>query len=69
MNIVKENVEGLNEVLKVTVEQSDYQDRVAKALNDYRKKAKIDGFRPGIDRKSTRLNSSHAIPSRMPSSA
>ncbi|SDC80105.1 trigger factor [Williamwhitmania taraxaci] len=48
MNIVKENVEGLNEVLKVTVEQSDYQDRVAKGLNDYRKKAKIDGFRPGM---------------------
>lgn len=48
MNIVKENVEGLNAVLKVTVEQGDYQDRVAKALNDYRKKAKIDGFRPGM---------------------
>jgi len=48
MNIVKENVEGLNEVLKVTVEQGDYQDRVAKALNDHRKKAKIDGFRPGM---------------------
>ena len=48
MNIVKENVEGLNAVLKVTVEQSDYQDRVTKALNDYRKKAKIDGFRPGM---------------------
>ncbi len=48
MNIVKENVEGLNAVLKVTVEQADYQDRVTKALNDYRKKAKIDGFRPGM---------------------
>lgn len=48
MNIVKENVEGLNAVLKVTVEQADYQDRVAKALSDYRKKAKIDGFRPGM---------------------
>jgi len=48
MNIVKENVEGLNAVLKVTVEQADYQDRVTKALGDYRKKAKIDGFRPGM---------------------
>lgn len=48
MNIVKENVEGLNAVLKVTVEQADYQDRVTKALSDYRKKAKIDGFRPGM---------------------
>ena len=26
-------------------------------------------FEPGTDRKSTRLNSSHEIPSRMPSSA
>lgn len=48
MNIVKENVEGHNAVLKVTVEQADYQDRVTKALGDYRKKAKIDGFRPGM---------------------
>jgi trigger factor len=48
MNIVKENVEGLNAVIKVTVEQADYQDRVTKALGDYRKKAKIDGFRPGM---------------------
>ena len=48
MNIVKENVEGLNAVLKVTVEQADYQDRVTKALGDYRKKAKIDGFRQGM---------------------
>ena len=27
------------------------------------------GYRPNQDRKSTRLNSSHEIPSRMPSSA
>ena len=48
MNIVKENVDLLNAILKVTIEKSDYQDRVAKALGDYRKKAKIDGFRPGM---------------------
>ena len=30
---------------------------------------KADGFGAGADRKSTRLNSSHSSPSRMPSSA
>lgn len=48
MNIVKENVDALNAVLKVTVDQGDYQERVSKALNDFRRKAKIDGFRPGM---------------------
>ncbi|HUX52958.1 MAG TPA: trigger factor [Williamwhitmania sp.] len=48
MNIVKENVDTLNAVLKVTVDQGDYQERVTKALGDFRKKAKIDGFRPGM---------------------
>lgn len=48
MNIVKENVDTLNAILKVTVDQGDYQERVAKALGDFRRKAKIDGFRPGM---------------------
>ena len=48
MNIVKENVDTLNAVLKVTVDQGDYQERVTKALGDFRRKAKIDGFRPGM---------------------
>ncbi|RYM33064.1 trigger factor [Brumimicrobium glaciale] len=48
MNIIKENVDDLNALLKVTVEKSDYQVKVDKALSDYRKKATTPGFRKGM---------------------
>lgn len=47
MQIIKEDKEGLNAVLKVQVEKTDYAENVEKVLKDYRKKARIDGFRPG----------------------
>lgn len=47
MNITRENVDELNVVLKVKVELVDYEERVNTVLNDYRKKVKKDGFRPG----------------------
>jgi len=47
MNISQENTSKLNAVLNVKVEQSDYQERVDEVLKDYRRKAKVDGFRPG----------------------
>ncbi len=47
MNIVKENINDLTAVLKVTITEKDYAEKVEAALNDYRKKARIDGFRPG----------------------
>lgn len=47
MNITKENSDELNAVLKITVEKNDYEEKVRTVLNDYRRKAKIDGFRPG----------------------
>jgi len=47
MNITKTNLEGLNAVLKVQVEKSDYENKVEDALKDYRKKASLHGFRPG----------------------
>lgn len=47
MNIVKEELDNLNARLKVTVEPTDYQDKVEKVLVDYRKKASVPGFRPG----------------------
>jgi len=46
MNITKEG-EGLQAVLKVQVTSEDYKEGVEATLKDYRKKAKIDGFRPG----------------------
>ena len=47
MNITKENIDELNAELKITIEESDYKEKVETVLTDYRRKAKIDGFRPG----------------------
>lgn len=47
MNIVRENVDNVNAVLKVTIEKADYEKTVADQLKDYRQKASIPGFRPG----------------------
>jgi trigger factor len=48
MNITRENVDDLNAVLKIQVEKADYEGNVEKVLKDYRKKANIKGFRPGM---------------------
>ena len=37
----------LNEIIKVKIEPDDYSERVDKILTDYRKTAKMAGFRPG----------------------
>jgi len=47
MNIVKENIDDLNALLKVEIKKADYDEKVEKVLKDYRKKANIKGFRPG----------------------
>ena len=47
MNVIHENTDALNAVLKVSVEQADYETSVEQKLKDYRKKATIKGFRPG----------------------
>jgi trigger factor len=48
MNITKENIDDLNAILKVKIEKPDYEDKVETVLKDYRKKATIKGFRPGM---------------------
>ena len=47
MNIAQENIDKLNAVLSVKVDKTDYEARVDEVLKDYRKKARVDGFRPG----------------------
>jgi trigger factor len=47
MNITKEQLDDLNAVLNIKVEEADYQQKVEDVLKDYKKKARIDGFRPG----------------------
>jgi len=48
MNITRENIDDQNAVLNVKIEKADYQEKVEKVLKDYRKKANIKGFRPGM---------------------
>jgi len=47
MNVICENVDALNAVLKVEVAPADYQEKYDKTLTDYRKKANVPGFRAG----------------------
>ncbi|MFO7670460.1 MAG: trigger factor [Bacteroidales bacterium] len=47
MNISLENTDKLNAVLLMKVEQADYENKVVDVLKDYRRKARVDGFRPG----------------------
>jgi trigger factor len=47
MDIVREDIDSLNAILRVKVSQADYKDKVDKTLQDYKKKANIPGFRPG----------------------
>src|SRR4030066_2474306 len=48
MKITRDNIDELNAVVKVVIEKSDYERKVENTLKDYRKKARIDGFRPGM---------------------
>lgn len=47
MKVIREDVDALNAILKVEVTPSDYAEKVKSTLNNYRKNAKVPGFRPG----------------------
>jgi len=47
MNITKENISKVNALLKVNVTKDDYTEKVETQIKDYKKKACVDGFRPG----------------------
>lgn len=48
MNVVKEDIDAVGAVVRVSIEKADYAEAVEKSLKDYRKKATIHGFRPGM---------------------
>ena len=48
MKISFECADKINGLLTMTVEKADYQDAVEKQLKNYRKKAQVPGFRPGM---------------------
>lgn len=47
MKISFENPDKVNGLMTLTVEESDYKDKVDTKLKEYRKKANVPGFRPG----------------------
>ncbi len=47
MQITKEQKDALNAIVTINIEKADYHEKVERALSDYRRKAKIKGFRPG----------------------
>jgi len=48
MNIVRKDIDQSNATLTLRIEKADYTEKVEKTLRDYRKKANIPGFRPGM---------------------
>ena len=48
MNIQFECTDKVNGLMTITIEPADYQEQVEKKLKDYRKKAQMPGFRPGM---------------------
>lgn len=48
MNIVRKDIDQSNAIITLRIEKADYAEKVEKTLRDYRKKANIPGFRPGM---------------------
>ena len=48
MKVTFENPDKVNGLITLTVEEADYKESVEKTLKDYRKKAQVPGFRPGM---------------------
>ena len=48
MNIKFESADKINGLMTITIEKADYQEAVDKKLKEYRKKAQVPGFRPGM---------------------
>lgn len=47
MKVTQRSLESLHDIVSIEIVPSDYQDKVAEKLKDYRKRANIPGFRPG----------------------
>ena len=48
MKITFDCADKINGLLTMTIEPADYQEAVEKTLKNYRKKAQVPGFRPGM---------------------
>jgi trigger factor len=47
MNIIKENIDPLNALIKIQIAPEDYRDKVEDSIKDLRKKIELKGFRKG----------------------
>jgi len=48
MNVDKQVIDSVNAVVKIQLLKADYQEKVENTLKNYRKKANVPGFRPGM---------------------
>jgi len=48
MNIVRKDIDSVNATITIGIEKADYSEKVDKKLREYRKKANVPGFRPGM---------------------
>ena len=48
MNIKFESADKVNGLMTITIEKADYEEAVNKQLKNYRKRAQVPGFRPGM---------------------
>jgi trigger factor len=48
MNIIRKDIDKCNAVISIEILKEDYSEKVENTLKDYRKKANIPGFRPGM---------------------
>ncbi len=48
MNVVLNKKDDVNALITITVNHEDYAERVTKKLKEYRRKANVPGFRPGM---------------------
>ncbi len=48
MNVSLQNIDKVSALLTVKLEKADYQEKVDKSLKNFRQKAQVPGFRPGM---------------------
>ena len=48
MNVSRKEIDQNNALITISIAKEDYADKVEKSLRDYRKKASMPGFRPGM---------------------
>lgn len=48
MNILRTDIDAVNAVLTLQINEADYAEKYEKTLKDFRRKANIPGFRPGM---------------------